>query len=397
MLENKQEFARRRQILLAAIGPGNMGMILAASEVFRNADTHYPYRQDSDFYYLTGLREPEAMALFIPGRAEGEFVLLLRERDPAQEMWTGQRMGCEGAKTIYGADQAFSIKQKDEVLANLRAQRVDIRSLIHEQRVIKSPVEIACMRRAADITVLAHRRAMQHCRPGLYEYELEAELQHEFIRQGARFSAYESIVGSGANACTLHYVNNSAPMRGGDLVLIDAGAEFDYYAADVTRTFPVNGRFTPDQKALYEVVLHTQLTVIASIAPGVLWNDLEALAALTITKGLVHLGILHGDAEQLWVDKAYRLVYMHRIGHWLGLDVQDVGSYKVAEKSRPLLPGMVLTVEPGIYIPLESLGIDQRWWGMGIRIEDDVLVTEIGHDVLTAGLAKTVEDIEGAL
>ena len=435
MREDRKEFAARRSGLIKTLGLGNMGIVLGATETFRNSDANYPFRQDSDFYYLTGVKEPGAIALFVPGRVEGEFILLVQNRNPAQEIWTGPRIGSEGAIADYGADQAFSLQQTDEIITKILPEcqsiyypmgkysefdaRVlswlkilqaksrggiripnkleNIECIIHEQRLIKTDFEIRCMQRAAEITIAGHERAMQYCQPGLYEYELEAELQHEFIRRASRFCAYESIVGSGPNSCTLHYVDNMAQMQDGDLVLIDAGAEYNYYASDVTRTFPINGRFTPDQRAIYNLVLETQLAVINSIRPGVLWDYLEEVAVRTLTKGLLILGILKGELDYLLAEKAYKSVYMHRIGHWLGLDVHDVGSYQIDGQSRPLMPGMVLTVEPGIYVPEGSPGIDKRWWGIGVRIEDDVWVTEKGHKVLTGDLIKTVEDIEACL
>lgn len=393
----QKEFAARRARLLQAIGKGNMGMLSAAPEQLRNGDGHYPYRQDSYFYYMTGFCEPEAVAVFIPGRAEGEYVLFNRPLDRKQEIWTGERVGQERACKEYGANQAFPIQEWVMKLLELQQGRrvVDLKPLIAEMRLYKSPIEIEAMRLAAKISSDGHRRAMQVCRPGLREYQLEAELLYEFTRQGSRYPAYPSIVAGGRNACTLHYHENTAELRDGELVLIDAGCEYGHYASDITRTFPVNGRFSEHQRALYELVLKAQSAAIEEIRPGTLYPVMQETVVQVMTTGLVDLGILQGSVEDLIKRKAYTDVYMHGAGHWIGLDVHDVGGYKLPNgESRVLESGMTLTIEPGIYIAANSPGIDPCWWDIGIRIEDDVLVTEQGNEVLSGDLLKTIPEIE---
>ncbi len=433
MLGNAQEYAQRRQRLIKGIGPGSVAIIAAAQECLRNGDAHYPYRQNSDFYYLTGLNEPEAVAVFIPGRAEGEFILFNRERNPEMEIWVGPRAGQEGACKIYGADQSFAIEQLDEKMpqflenhprlyyaigrdvgfnrrvlswvatvqskvragVNAPAEFYNIEKIVHEMRLRKTAAELDLMRTAAEISAQAHKRAMQVCRPGMMEYELEAELQYYFTRKASRSPAYSHIVGAGANSCVLHYNDNDKQIADGDLVLIDAGAEYKNYAADITRTFPANGRFSTEQKIVYEIVLATQLGVIAAIKPGILWAKLEEIATEIITQGLLDCGLLKGDFAELLSTRAFRQFYMHRIGHWLGLDVHDAGNYKTEDgQSRLLEPGMVFTVEPGIYIAADNPGVDKKWWNIGIRIEDDVLVTENGCEVLSRSAPKTIAEIE---
>jgi Xaa-Pro aminopeptidase len=400
----------------------------------RNRDVEYPYRCDSDFYYLTGFAEPEAVAVLVPGRPQGEFILFCRERDPLMETWYGRRAGTEGAVAQYGADDAFPITDIDEILPGLLESRErvfytmgaspefdtrviswvrEIRSrersgahapdefvgldhLVHDMRLYKSRAEIKQMRTAANIAAAAHKRAMQACRPGMMEYEVEAEFLHEFRRHGCE-PAYSSIVGGGENGCILHYRENDAALRDGDLLLIDAGAEYQYYASDITRTFPVNGRFSAAQKLLYNLVLDAQLAAIAEVVPGNHWNAPHDAAVKVLTKGLVKLGLLKGRPAQLIKDGAYRRFYMHRTGHWLGMDVHDVGDYKVGEEWRVLEPGMVLTVEPGLYIPLGSKGVAKKWQGIGIRIEDDVLVTREGNEVLSKAAPKSVDEIEALM
>jgi Xaa-Pro aminopeptidase len=429
---NAQEFAQRRERLLQAIGEGSVAIMAGAKEQFRNADCDYPFRQNSDFYYLTGFNEPEAIAVFIPGRTQGQYILFNRERDQEKEIWHGFRAGQEGACEIYKADQSFPIHQLDTELPKMleHCQRLyyaigrdmafnrrvlswvkevakkvrgdvdsptslhNIDQIIHPMRMSKSPAEIALMRKAAAISAQAHCTAMKACRPGLYEYELEAEIQYVFTCNGSRSPAYNHIVAAGANACTLHYNANNALIKDGDLVLIDAGAEFDCYAADITRTFPANGSFTAEQRAIYEVVLAAQLGVIALIKPGIAWSALQEESDRIITEGLMALGLLSGNLTELVAQGAHRQFYMHKIGHWLGLDVHDVGTYKRGGVWQSLEPGMVLTVEPGIYIPADNEKIEKKWWNIGVRIEDDVLVTEQGCEVLSAGVPKTVAEIE---
>lgn len=432
---SKAEYARRRKNFMALMEPNSIAIIPAAREQVRSRDTEYPYRQDSDFYYLSGFTEPEAVLVLLPGRRHGQFIVFCRDRDPAMELWHGRRLGPEGVCDRHGADDAFPIGDIDDILPGLiegrervyysmgrstefdrqimswvnsiRAREAsgavppgeftDLDHMLHELRLFKSAAELRVMRRAADITARAHKRAMAACRPGLFEYQLEAELQHEFAMGGARFPAYSSIVGGGANACVLHYVENSAKLRDGDLVLIDAGCELECYASDVTRTFPVNGRFSKEQRALYELVLAAQDAAIAEIRPGNHWNQPHDASVRVITRGLVELGLLKGAVSKLVKDQAYRAFYMHRVGHWLGLDVHDVGDYRVGEEWRLLEPGMVMTVEPGIYIAPDAPKVAKKWRGIGIRIEDNVVVTDTGCELLTAGAPKTVEEIEALM
>jgi Xaa-Pro aminopeptidase len=429
---DKKEFARRRKRLMDLVDNGGIAIQPTAPERVRNRDVYYPFRPDSDFHYLTGFPEPEAVLVLVPDRPQGEFLLFCREKDRDAEIWHGRRAGLEGACEFYGADDAFPISDLDDILPGLlenreriyytmgRYQDFDQRVVgwlnrvtskgragihapdqfhslghyVHEMRLYKSREEIKTMRRAAHIAAAAHRRAMETCRPGMYEFQVEAELLHSFIQQGARAPAYPCIVGGGANSCILHYTENSDVLRDGDLLLIDAGAEYDSYASDVTRTFPVNGRFTPEQRAIYEIVLEAQLAAIDAVRPGNSWNDPHAAAVEVITKGLVDVGILKGRWRTLLKEEAYRPYYMHRTGHWLGMDVHDVGEYKVGDEWRTFEPGMVTTVEPGLYLSAATKGLPKRWWNIGIRIEDDVLVTADGHDVLTAGAPKTVDEIE---
>jgi Xaa-Pro aminopeptidase len=432
---SKTEFARRRKNLMALMAPNSIAIIPSAREQVRSRDTGYPFRQDSDFYYLSGFIEPDAVLVMLPGRRHGQFIMFCQERDPDRELWHGLRAGPEGACEKYAADDAFPISDIDDILPGLLEGRervyysmgrsaefdrqimgwvnsirvkeasgavppgefTDLDHMLHELRLYKSAAELRLMRKAADITARAHRRAMQACRSGLYEYQLEAELQHEFAICGARFPAYPSIVGSGQNACVMHYVKNSDRMRDGDLVLIDAACELEYYAADVTRTFPVNGRFSAEQRALYELVLRAQLAAIAEIKPGNHWNQPHDASVKAFTEGLVALGLLKGSVANLIKHNAYRAFYMHRVGHWLGLDVHDVGDYRVGDEWRMLEPGMVMTVEPGLYISPDNTKVAKKWRGIGIRIEDDVVVTDVGCEVISSGVPKTVEEIEALM
>ncbi|MFA5626570.1 MAG: Xaa-Pro aminopeptidase [Thiohalomonadaceae bacterium] len=428
---NRSEFAKRRKRLMQAMSSDTIAILPTANEKKRNRDTEYPYRADSDFYYLSGFPEPEAVAVLIPGRAHGEFLLFCRERDAEMETWHGRRAGLEGAISKYGADDAFPISDIDEILPGLLENKkrvyytmgahadfdrqvmewinalrnksrvgvhvpgefVSLDHLLHDMRLYKTAAELKVMRKAAKIAAQAHLRAMRACRPGMYEYQLEGEILHEFITQGARFPAYNSIVGGGANGCILHYTDNADELKNGDLVLIDAGCEYDYYAADITRTFPVNGRFSPAQRALYDLVLDANLAAIEKVQPGNNWNQPHEAAVKVLTQGLVKLGLLKGRVPQLIKDQAYRKFYMHRTGHWLGMDVHDVGDYKVGDEWRVLEQGMVLTIEPGLYInPARSVA--KKWHNIGIRIEDDVLVTRTGHEVLSCNAIKEAEAIE---
>ena len=427
----RDEFARRRRQLMREMGRDAIAILPAAPIRRRNGDVDYAYRQDSDFHFLTGFPEPEAVAVLLPHRAAGEYVLFCRDKDPARELWDGDRAGPAGAVERYGADDAFPIGDIDEILPGLLESRARVcytmglnpefdqrvigwvnglraqakqglhtpqeffalDHLLHDMRLYKSRPELDAMRRSAAIAVAAHRRAMRRAAPGVMEYELAAELLHEFHRHHAEI-AYEPIVGGGTNACVLHYRANAAPLKDGDLVLIDAGCEHDYYASDITRTFPVNGRFSPEQRAVYRVVLAAQRAAIAKVLPGNHWNEPHDAAVRVITQGLVRIGLLKGPVPSLIRDGAYRKFFNHRTGHWLGIDVHDVGDYKVGEEWRVFEPGMVLTVEPGIYIPAGTKGVPKRFWNIGVRIEDDVAVTARGHEVLTAGAPTDPDAIE---
>lgn len=429
------EFRRRRRALMRMMEPQSIAILPAAPLSIRNRDVHYPYRPDSDFYYLTGFPEPESVAVLIPGREQAEYVLFCRERDEKRERWDGPVAGQDGAVSQYGADDSFPIGDLDDILPRMLEQcrrvyyamgcnadldrrlaewlnriRAKARTGIHgpvefialdhhlhELRLFKSRAEIKAMRAASAITCHAHMRAMRACRPGMKEYALEAEILHECASRGARNQAYAPIVGSGANGCVLHYVENGDVLKDGDLVLIDAGCELDYYASDITRTFPVNGVFSGPQRELYELVLESQLAAIKKIQPGNHWDEPHQAAVRVLTKGLIGLGILKGSQRslnRLITNEAYKKFYMHRTGHWLGMDVHDVGDYKVDGEWRLLEPGMCMTVEPGLYIAPDVDGVADHWKGIGIRIEDDVVVTKEGSEVLTADAPKTVDAIE---
>lgn len=427
-----REYARRRRELMTLMGEGSIAILPAALEVVRNRDACYPFRQDSDFHYLSGFDEPESVLVLVPGRSHGEYLLFCRERDRERESWIGPCAGPEGACERHGADDAFPIGDIDDILPGLIEGRerlyyamgrqpafdhrlmgwingirarahagaeppgefLDLDHILHELRLFKSAAELRIMRHAAAITARAHERAMRACRPGMFEYELEAELLHEFVRCGARSPAYNSIVGGGANACIMHYVANDALLRDGELVLIDAGCEFEHYASDITRTFPVSGRFSAEQQAIHEVVLAAQQSAIDAIAPGRHWNEVHDAAVRTITAGLRDLGLLEGEPQELVETGAWRRYCERRTGHWLGLDVHDVGDYRVGGEWRVLEPGMVLTVEPGIYVPADAAEAPAKYRGIGIRIEDGVVVTRSGHEVLSAVVPKTVAEIE---
>jgi Xaa-Pro aminopeptidase len=431
-MSSEKEFVRRRRDLMGMIGANGIAVLAAAPERVRSRDTLFIYRPDSDFYYLTAFPEPEAVAVLVPGRPQGEFLLFCRERNPERELWDGPRAGPEGAVATYGADDAFPITDLDDILPGLleRSDRVyysigapefdqrllafiqtlnskrqsshspselvALDHLLHEMRLFKSRAEAGTMRRSAKIAVAAHARAMQFARPGLIEYELEAEFLHEFRRHGAECS-YPPIVAAGANACVLHYRANDAELKDGDLVLIDAGCELQMYASDITRTFPVNGRFSKPQRELYDVVLAANRAATKAAQVGNHWNDPHDAAVAEVTRGLKDLGLLEGRVPSLIKTQAYKQFFMHRTGHWLGLDVHDVGDYKVAEQWRLLEPGMVMTIEPGVYVSPANKDVAKRWRGIGIRIEDDVLVTREGPDVLTADLATSIEEIEALM
>ncbi|MCL7713094.1 Xaa-Pro aminopeptidase [Stenotrophomonas mori] len=425
------EYAHRRRQLMEMAGEDAILVLPAAPERVRSHDTFHPYRQDSDFWYLCGFPEPEAVLVLIPGRRHGEAILFCRERDPEREAWDGPREGQEGAVARYGMDDAYPIEDLDEILPGLLEGRrrvyyhfgrdadfdlkligwvnrvrdqarhgaqpphefLELGHLLHEQRLFKSPAEIALMQQAADISVRAHRAAMRAARPGIHEYALQAELECEFRRHDA-WPAYNSIVGAGANACVLHYRANSCGSRAGDLVLIDAGAEYRGYASDITRTFPVDGRFSAEQRALHDLVLAAQAAALEQAQPGIAYEEGHLAAVEVLTEGLLRLGLLQGDLEENLIEGHYRRFYRHKTGHWLGLDVHDVGDYKLAGESRLLEPGMVFTVEPGLYIAADERDVEPRWRGIGIRIEDDVLITADGHRVLTGALERSAEEIE---
>jgi Xaa-Pro aminopeptidase len=427
---DRKEFAKRRRQFMHMIGKDAIAILPAAPIRHRNGDIEYSYRQDSHFYYLSGFPEPDAVAVFVPGRPHAEYLLFVRERDALRESWDGPRAGTEGAVEQYGADDAFPITDIDEILPGLmetrsqvfysmgshlefdpriigwinglRAQSrqgrgglhefVALRHVLDDMRLYKSRPEQANLRRAAHIAVGAHRRAMRFARPGRMEYEVMAEVLHEFRSHNAEMS-YHPIVGGGANACVMHYRNNDQPLRKGELLLLDAGCEHDYYASDITRTFPVDGRFTAPQRAVYEVVLEAQLAAIDKVRAGNHWNQPHEAAVRVVTQGLVKLGLLSGPLPRLIKEQAYAPFFNHRTGHWLGLDVHDVGDYKVGGEWRVLEPGMALTVEPGVYIR-PSPRVPKEFWNIGVRIEDDVLVTAQAAEVLTAALEKTPEAVE---
>ncbi|WP_043319488.1 Xaa-Pro aminopeptidase [Microbulbifer sp. HZ11] len=427
---SKAEYARRRQRLLDAMPENSVAIVPSAREQLRSRDTYFPFRQDSDFLYLSGFDEPESLLVLAPGREQGETLLFCRERDEEKEMWDGPRLGPERAAAHCGLSDAFPIGDLDDILPGLlegkdficftmgRFPQLDRRlqsylqtiecapgssgapqmrtldPLLHDLRLYKSAAEVRLMARAAEISAQGHCRAMQVCRPGMFEYELEAELLHTFTSAGARQPAYPSIVGSGGNALVMHYIANNAQLKSGDLVLIDAGCEFRGYAADITRTIPVNGRFSGAQKAVYEIVLASQLAAIAQCLPGNDWDQPHLASVEIIVQGLKDLGLLQGEVSGLIESGAYRQFYMHRVGHWLGMDVHDVGDYKVHGQWRQLEAGMTMTVEPGIYIAADAPSVPEKFRGIGIRIEDDVALTKDGNRVLSAAAPKTIADIE---
>tara|TARA_R110002110_G_scaffold65206_1_gene179894 strand:- start:43033 stop:44292 length:1260 start_codon:yes stop_codon:yes gene_type:complete len=410
----------------------SLAVISSATVQHRNGDAEHLFRQDSYFSYLTGFEESFAVAVFLKVNQKTHYILFCQDKNPEKERWTGHRMGVLGAQSELGADHAYPIAEAGIKLPQLfkgvqtlyylvgahpafeaklfswvqslrQMQRqgiappekyIDLRVILDESRLIKDKSEIACMRKAAEITMNGHRRAMLKAKPGLYEYHLEAELQYAFYQGGSRSPAYNSIVAAGANACILHYVNNNCELKNNDLVLIDAGAEYQNYAADVTRTFPVNGQFSSAQQAIYELVLASQLKAIEMIKPGVPWGDLQTNIVEVLVTGLVDLGVLTGDVDGLIEREAYKPFYMHNSGHWLGLDVHDTGAYKIKGEWRPLKENMVLTVEPGIYIDQDNESVPEKWRGIGVRIEDDVVVTDVGSEVLTDALPKSVNEIQ---
>jgi len=427
-----KEFARRRVELMDLMEENSIAILPSANLVTRNSDTDHHFRQNSDFHYLTGFDEAESVIALVPGREHGECILFCQERDPAAEQWHGKVTGPERAMQLFGIDDAFPIADIDDILpgmiegktklyyamgshdefdgqviawvnsisnnpmsgSKLPGEFVQLDQHLHELRLFKSKQEIQVLRKASEITAVGHQRLMDKLAPGVYEYQLEAELLHAFASEGARFPAYPSIVGSGNNACILHYIQNEDQIKKGDLVLVDAGCEYQYYASDVTRTLPASGKFSKAQKELYTIVLKAQEAAIEMIQPGNHWNQSHEAAVEIITEGLIELGLLVGERDELIESGAFKKFYMHRTGHWLGLDVHDVGEYKIDDEWRILEEGMVVTVEPGIYVLEDLENVPAKYRGIGIRIEDDVLVTKRGHEVLTAMIPKTIEEIE---
>jgi len=411
-------YVQRRQSLLQQAGDGALVIIPAAPERIRSRDSHYPYRQDSDLWYLSGFPEPDAVLVLAPGHAQGETFLFCRPRDPAREAWDGPRIGPDAAPEVCAVDTAWPITALETHLPALLSgrrrvycppgvrpeldtaletwadgtggeARLDPGLLLHEMRLFKDPEELTLMRRAAAISVNAHAAAMRDARPGRYEYQLQAELEYIFAQHGS-VPAYESIVGAGANGCILHYRANTAPLADGDLVLIDAGCEYLGYAADITRTFPANGRFTPEQRALHDLVHAAHSAALDQARPGRAWAAIHEAAVAVLTQGLLRLGLIDTPSD-------YRRFYPHKSGHWLGLDVHDVGAYEIDGHPRPLQEGMVLTIEPGLYIPPGAQNVHPKWHGIGIRIEDDVLITGSGHALLSVGLARSADEIEAQM
>lgn len=430
----QSEFLRRRQALLAQMAPASAALIFSAPEATRSADSEYPYRQNSDFWYFTGFNEPEAVLVLIKSDdTHNHSVLFNRLRDKTAEIWFGRRLGQEAAPEKLGVDRALAFSEIDEQLYQLLngldvvyhaqgeygyadtilftaldklrkgsrqnltapATMTDWRPLVHEMRLFKSPEEIDVLRRAGEISAQAHTRAMQTCRPGMYEYHLEGEILHEFNRHGARFASYNTIVGGGENGCILHYTENESELRDGELVLIDAGCEYQGYAGDITRTFPINGKFTPAQREIYDIVLASLDAALTLFRPGTSIQEVTGEVVRIMITGLVKLDILKGDVDQLITDNAHRAFFMHGLSHWLGLDVHDVGVYG-PDRSRPLEPGMVLTVEPGLYIAPDA-DVPPQYRGIGIRIEDDILITENGNENLTASVVKKADEIEALM
>ncbi len=422
-----KEYAARRRELMSTMQGNSIAIVAAAAEKIRSRDTHYPYKQATSLSYLCGFSEPESVLVLIPGRKQGESILFCREKDQLRETWDGYRVGPEGAVADYAVDDAFPFSDLDDILPGLLEGRdrvyyaigkdadfdrhlmgwvheirgtsapgefVDLDHLVNEMRLIKTASELKLMRKAGEISARAHCRAMRAATPGIYEYQLQAEIEHEFMASGATAPAYTSIVGGGKNGCILHYIENREKIKNGDLVLIDAGCEYENYAADITRTFPVNGKFSREQAAIYDIVLEAQIQAMAKIVPGVAYNVANDATVAVITQGLCDLGILDGDVSELIEQKACKEFYMHSSGHWLGMDVHDVGDYKIENQWRDFEPGMVLTVEPGIYISPDSKKVADKWRGLAVRIEDDVAVTKTGCEDLTSGVPKNRRDIE---
>ena len=426
MITAKEYTARRRELMSTMQG-NSIAIVAAAAEKVRSRDTLYPYKQATNLSYLCGFSEPESVLVLIPGRDQGESILFCREKDKLRETWDGYRVGPEGAVADFAVDDAFPIGDLDDILPGLLEGKervyyaigkdadfdrhlmswvngiggssapgefVDLDHIVNEMRLIKTASELKLMRQAGEISARAHCRAMGIAKPGIYEYQLQAEIEHEFMASGATAPAYTSIVGGGKNGCILHYIENREKINNGDLVLIDAGCEYENYAADITRTFPINGKFSREQAAIYDIVLEAQVQAMAKIAPGAAYNVANEITIAVITQGLVDLGILNGDVSELIEQQACKEFYMHSSGHWLGMDVHDVGDYKIDGQWRDFEPGMVLTVEPGIYIAPDSKNVADRWRGLAVRIEDNVAVTKTGCEDLTAGVPKKRSEIE---
>jgi len=430
-----KEYAARRRELMAMMAANSIAIVTAAPEKIRSRDTHYPYKQATSLSYLCGFAEPESVLVLIPGREQGECLLFCREKDKLRETWDGYRSGPAGAVSDFAVDDAFPIGDIDEILTGMlegkervyyaigkdadfdrhlmgwineiREQKnrgsappgefVDLDHLVNEMRLIKTASELKLMREAGEISARAHCRAMKVSVPGIYEYQLQAEIEHEFMVSGATAPAYTSIVGGGKNGCILHYIENRQKINDGQLVLIDAGCEYANYAADITRTFPVNGKFSPEQAAIYDIVLQAQAEAIALIVPGAPYNVANDATIAVITEGLRDLGILNGEVNELIEQQAYKDFYMHSSGHWLGMDVHDVGDYKIDNQWRIYEPGMVVTVEPGIYISPDNTAVAEKWRGLAVRIEDDIAVTKTGCEDLTAAVPKRRVDIESLM
>lgn len=429
---DRSVFAARRKAYLDALGPDAVAVVSSLPERVRNGDAHYHFRQQSDVQYLTGFGEPNATVILRPGAAGEEVVMFVLPRDPEMETWNGRRAGVDGVKADYGADVAYPHTELEQRLGDLIANRdhlhyalgldrdldalvaatiarlrktekrgkrpprtvVDPRVALHELRLHKRPEEIELLRRATAISTEAHVAAMRLGRPGRNEYELEAIVDYTFRRQGGMGRGYGTIVGAGVNATILHYVENRCPIADGDLVLVDAGCEYDHYTADITRTWPASGRFTAPQRAVYELVLGVQKSAVAMARPGITLDELHQHCVRGLTEGMVALGLLEGPVDARIEDLAYKKFYMHGTSHWLGMDVHDVGAYTADGKPRPLAPGMVITIEPGLYIAADAPGVPDALRGIGVRIEDDVLITDDGHDNLTAACPKEIADLE---
>jgi len=436
-MKNTHQFYRaRRSVLLASMRDsrgGGLAVVPTAPEVARNRDSTYPYRHDSYFYYLSGFPEPEAVVALVAGPDGDKHVLFCREKNEEREIWDGFRYGPDAAREIFGFDEAHPISALSTMLPDFASDRpalftplglfetwdkqvtqllnevrnrartgvaapdevVDVRGTLDAMRLLKDDHEVALMRRAAAISCAAHRRAMEFTRPGMIEYQVEAELLHEFLREGAQAVAYPSIVASGPNACVLHYRDNDRELVAGELLLIDAGCEYRGYASDITRTYPVDGTFTGPQRDIYELVLAAQMACLDAVKPGVPFHDYHDAAERVLAQGYIDLGLCTGTLDEVLESGAYKQYYMHRAGHWLGMDVHDAGLYRVKGASQTLVPGMVLTVEPGTYVR-PAANVPEHFWNIGVRIEDDVLVTATGHENLTLAAPKTVADVEAA-